>query len=89
MSDFEPMAPADVSWVRDLLGLSLAELARWLRLSPENGARMVRDWESGRRPVTGPAGVAMQAFAEGFRPRHVRAGLTALKPPAPERGVSR
>ncbi len=63
--------------VREALGLSLGDLSRWLKLSPANGPRLVRDWEDGRRPITGPASVAIEAFDDGFRPAHVRAAVKA------------
>jgi DNA-binding transcriptional regulator YiaG len=52
------MAPAELREARKRLGLSQSGLAEALGLGP-NGDRTIRRWESGRRPISGPAQVAI------------------------------
>lgn len=54
------MEPDDVRAARQRLGLTQAELAERLRLAPATGKDTVRSWESGKRPITGPAQVAIE-----------------------------
>jgi DNA-binding transcriptional regulator YiaG len=65
------MTGEDVKLIRKALGLTQSQLAEWLRLQGQDAGQTVRSWEAGRRPVTGPAEVAMTAFADGWRPPHV------------------
>jgi hypothetical protein len=67
------MTGAEMNRIRTWLGLSQAELACWLDLA-RGGATRVREMETGVRPVTGPIGVAMEAFAAGWRPGMKRVG---------------
>ena len=62
--------PADLKAARARLGWSLRTMARALRLAgtPEKAATRVREMEDGRRPISGPVGVAVEAFADGWRP---------------------
>lgn len=60
--------------IRMKLDLTRAELARWLMLAPANAHQTVTDWETGAKPVTGPASIALESFAAGFVPSHVRGG---------------
>ena len=53
------MTPQQFATARDQLGATQAELARALRLLPTNGARTVRRWENGERPIPGPVAVAL------------------------------
>jgi DNA-binding transcriptional regulator YiaG len=52
--------PEQVKAARARLGLTQAELADRLRLAPATGKDTVRSWESGKRPITGPAQVAIE-----------------------------
>ena len=52
--------PDQVLRARKRLGLTQAELAERLRLAPATGKDTVRSWESGKRPITGPAQVAIE-----------------------------
>lgn len=61
--------PDTVRQVRQRLGLTQAELAERLRLAPATGKDTVRSWESGKRPITGPAQVALE-----YMLREIRAG---------------
>ena len=54
------MTPADIKAARQRLGLTQAGLAGRLRLSGANAADTVRSWEAGRRPISGPAQVAIE-----------------------------
>lgn len=54
--------------LRIAAGMSFAELADALRLTGLNAISQLREMERGKRDVTGPIGVAMQALADGWRP---------------------
>jgi DNA-binding transcriptional regulator YiaG len=56
------MTPADLRTARKALGLSQAGLAEALRLSPKNGARTIRIWETEGNTVPGPAQVAIECL---------------------------
>jgi DNA-binding transcriptional regulator YiaG len=53
------VTPADIKEARLKLGLTQAQLAAALNLSEPYGKDVVRSWESGRRPISGPAQVAI------------------------------
>lgn len=53
------MTPADLRAARDALGLTQGGLAKALRLSPKNGDRTVRIWETDGNTVPGPVQVAV------------------------------
>jgi DNA-binding transcriptional regulator YiaG len=53
------MSPAEIKEARLKLGLTQAQLAAALNLSEPYGKDVVRSWESGRRPISGPAQVAI------------------------------
>jgi hypothetical protein len=36
-----------------------------------DGRRAVRRWETGDRPISGPASVAIEAMLGGWRPAHI------------------
>jgi DNA-binding transcriptional regulator YiaG len=61
------MTPATVRAHRHALGMTQSQLGLMLRLSPDNG-RTVRNWESGRYPISGPASLALEALVSGWRP---------------------
>lgn len=54
------MTPAEIKAARMKLGLTQAQLAAALELMPSSGPRTVRNWESGRIAITGPARVAIR-----------------------------
>ena len=56
------MTPTEVRQHRQALGMTQTDLAAALEMSPENGARTVRHWEtdSGKFQITGPARVALR-----------------------------
>lgn len=62
--------PDDLKAARQSLGWSLRQMARALRLAgtPEKAATRVREMEDGRREISGPVAVAVEAFVDGFRP---------------------
>ncbi len=62
--------PDDLKAARHRLGWSLRTMARALRLAgaPEKAATRVREMEDGRREISGPVAVAVEAFADGWRP---------------------
>lgn len=61
------MTPIEVKTARLALGMSQRELAETLRMGLDGG-RAVRRWESGDRPISGPASVAIEAMLTGWRP---------------------
>jgi len=62
--------PDDLKAARARLGWSLRQMARALRLAgtPDKAATRVREMEDGRRDISGPVAVAVEAFLDGFRP---------------------
>ena len=58
------MTPADFRNARKTLGLSQAGLAEALRLSPKNGDRTIRLWETDGNTIPGPAQVAIECLLE-------------------------
>lgn len=62
--------PADLKAARQELGWSLRTMARALRLAgtPDKAATRVREMEDGRREISGPVAVAVEAFLTGWRP---------------------
>ena len=60
------MTPAEILAARKALGLSQTGLAEALRLT--TGDRTVRNWESGRVAITGPASLALEALVSGWEP---------------------
>lgn len=63
--------------IRKALGLSQAELSDWLLLRGNPGWT-VRMWEKENKPISGPAEIAVRAFAAGYRPPHVVSKDTPL-----------
>ena len=62
--------PADLKAARQSLGWSLRQMARALRLAgpDDKTATRVREMEDGRRDISGPVCVSVEAFADGWRP---------------------
>lgn len=54
------MQPAEVREARQKLGLTAQQLADVLELDGKLSEATVRSWEKGRRPITGPARVAIR-----------------------------
>ncbi len=64
-------APSDeLRAARAILGWDEGQMARALRLAgtPEKAAARVREMETGRRDISGPVRVAVEAFLSGWRP---------------------
>jgi hypothetical protein len=82
---------------REAMGFSHAELARALRLAggDKQGEKRVREMEAGKRDISGPVTVAMEAFLRGFLPNEfVRDPEPVAAPPPvaaarPERKLRR
>lgn len=55
---------------REALGWSPAEMARALRLAggESQGVKRVLEMENGKRDISGPVTVAIEAFLRGFAP---------------------
>jgi len=63
--------PADeLRLARQILGWEPGQMARALRLAgtPEKAAARVREMEAGRREISGPVQVAVEALLSGWRP---------------------
>jgi hypothetical protein len=62
--------PDDLKTARQILGWSLRQMAEALRLAgtPEKAATRVREMEGGRRDISGPVCVSVEAFLTGWRP---------------------
>ncbi len=63
--------PADeLKIARQILNWDHGQMARALRLAgtPEKAIARVREMESGKRDVTGPIQVAIEALLSGWRP---------------------
>jgi hypothetical protein len=60
------------------MGWSPADLARALRFAENHGASRILEMEAGKRPISGPVAVAVEALMRGFLP-------TGFAPPAPPR----
>ncbi|CAN5417056.1 hypothetical protein BH10PSE2_BH10PSE2_10070 [soil metagenome] len=61
---------AQLRAARQILNWDEATVARALRLagSPEKLVARVKDMEAGKREISGPVQVAMEAFLSGWRP---------------------
>lgn len=62
-----PTEPDEIKAARKALGLTQEGLARALGLQGANSKDTVRSWEDGRRPISGPASVAI-AYMLRFGP---------------------
>jgi hypothetical protein len=63
---------------REAMGWSPADLARALRFNENHGASRILEMEAGKRPLSGPLTVAVEALLRGFLPD----GFDLPKPPA-------
>ena len=61
------MTPTEFAQCRRTLGLTQSELARLLRLAG-SGARSIRHYEAGTKPVPGPVSVVLDILANDFDP---------------------
>lgn len=68
------LTPEEVLEARELLNLTQQELADALHLESKFSKDTVRAWERGRRPVTGPAGVAIRLMVKLHRHNLSRRG---------------
>lgn len=59
-----------LGWGAGLMGRAL-RLGRWWDAEDLGPKTRVRAMEAGRKLITGPMAVAVQAFAAGFRPDHI------------------
>ena len=53
---------------REAMGWSPADLARALRFQENHGASRILEMEAGKRQLTGPVTVAVEALLRGFLP---------------------
>jgi len=53
------MTTDEIKDARNSLDMSVTEIAAWLGLEGENGRDLYRAWESGKKPISGPASRAM------------------------------
>jgi transcriptional regulator with XRE-family HTH domain len=68
------MTPDEVRKARERLGLTQTRLGEILELQGDSKGDTVRKWENGRRPISGPARVAIRLLLE-------RAGMGPAFPP--------
>lgn len=66
------MTPAALSQARTALGLTQGELASELGLSPDNGARTVRRWESQDQPIPGSVEIVLHYWLKDVEAGRVR-----------------
>lgn len=59
------MTPTELKSIRERFGLTQSGLARILRVED---IRTIRRWETGERPISGPASVVLEIMAEGELP---------------------
>ena len=59
------MTPDEIKAARETLGLTQWELADALELEGSYGKDTVRNWERGKRPISGPARVALRLMLQG------------------------
>jgi hypothetical protein len=80
---FEARATLGMMWGRGR-PLGPDELGRALGLTARNAGDTVHAWERGRKPVSGPAAVAIAAMLAGYRPPHTDSAnfWGGRKPPA-------
>ena len=79
---------AHLRQVREAMGFSHAELARALRLAggDKQGEKRVREMETGKRDISGPVTVAVEALLRGFLPHDFKRDdeIAAEAPPPAE-----
>lgn len=66
------MTPAELKSIRQRHGLTQSELAALLRISD---IRTIRRWETGDRPVSGPASVVLELMDTNSIELHLRFSL--------------
>lgn len=54
---------------REAMGWTPADLARALRFAENHGASRILEMEAGKRPISGPVSVAVEALMRGFFPQ--------------------
>jgi len=62
--------PDELRLARQVLGWSHDQMGRALKLAggPEKAAARVKEMEAGRREISGPVQVAVEALLSGWRP---------------------
>lgn len=58
------MTSNDLIAIQDRMGVTGAQFARWLNVTPLTVAR----WRVGTHVIPGPAALAIKALSEGYRP---------------------
>jgi DNA-binding transcriptional regulator YiaG len=62
------MTPAEFQQARQLLGLSNAQLARMLGLSPARATQTFSDWANDVRTMDESRARLLRAYLDGYRP---------------------
>jgi len=60
--------PEHLRQAREAMGWTPEELARALRFSDKHGGSRVLEMEAGKRQISGPVAVAVEALLRGFVP---------------------
>lgn len=81
MTQGNAMKPEELRAARKTLGLSTTELAEALEMGG-NGERLIRRWERGEVPVTGPAAKAIKLLLVVARCSLVRRCYEELSSPS-------
>jgi len=78
------LTPSELKTARKALGLTQSGLAEALRLSPKNGDRSVRIWETEGNTIPGPVQVAVECLLHHGKRRGTKAvkEMAAEKPTA-------
>lgn len=58
------MTASELIAIQDRMGVTGAQLARWLNTTPLTVTR----WRGGNHVIPGPAALAIKALSEGYRP---------------------
>jgi DNA-binding transcriptional regulator YiaG len=67
------VTPTELKEARATLGMTQRQLADALELSGTWPQHTVRSWENGKRPITGPARVAIRLMLKHHKPRKPKA----------------
>ena len=79
------MTPAELKSARKALGMTQSEFAAALLLSPKNGGRTVRVWESEGGTIPGPVQIAVNCLLNHGGTKQERENFSGKGKTAPEK----